>query len=418
DVDLAPLLPRVAADAISPAADDAVGAIGVSDEYAREDHKHPAQGISADAVNQLSVGTDGLHFYGGSNIVFITNTGTAPATAGSPTDAEALAAAGGGATRDVFVRYTGTDVVADPNTYVWFIDDLGAITRIQEPSEFADAISPAASDATGAVGVVAQAAREDHQHPAQAVSADAEQLLKAGADGLHMLDPDDLISADANNTLVKGTDAKLYASTGQTRLHATNTAVAPATASEPTVAEIQAWATANTVVSRLVYYTASDTATDDPTKVYHVDSAGVVTLVNDVIANAGITGSSGVVEWSDESPNGTNATVDNTIDSVSGAVTQVGNDIRLPANTTFQITLNYSISAATNGGLAQVHNVTTATDLTPYLTTGTGLTASDNERRYILTTGGAAEDIDIFSRSNGTGFANFSNVVMLIQVIQ
>ena len=50
-----------AANAISPKADNATGAIGSSLEYAREDHKHPAQSPSADALNMIVAGTDGLH---------------------------------------------------------------------------------------------------------------------------------------------------------------------------------------------------------------------------------------------------------------------------------------------------------------------------------------------------------------------
>jgi hypothetical protein len=44
------------------------------------------------------------------------------------------------------------------------------------------------------------------------VSSDAEQLLKGGSDGLVMLDPDDLVSVDAGNVIVKGTDGKLKSS--------------------------------------------------------------------------------------------------------------------------------------------------------------------------------------------------------------
>ena len=52
------------ADAVSPAAADATGATGFNaTEFAREDHQHPAQGVSADAGNSLSVGADGLHFF-------------------------------------------------------------------------------------------------------------------------------------------------------------------------------------------------------------------------------------------------------------------------------------------------------------------------------------------------------------------
>lgn len=51
----------MAATVISPAATDATGAVGTSLDYARADHKHPAQGVSADANQMLGVGTDGLH---------------------------------------------------------------------------------------------------------------------------------------------------------------------------------------------------------------------------------------------------------------------------------------------------------------------------------------------------------------------
>ncbi|RME21630.1 MAG: hypothetical protein D6800_11870, partial [Candidatus Zixiibacteriota bacterium] len=50
---------RSPATNISPAADNATGAVGTSTAYAREDHKHPAQGVSADANNSLTVGSDG-----------------------------------------------------------------------------------------------------------------------------------------------------------------------------------------------------------------------------------------------------------------------------------------------------------------------------------------------------------------------
>lgn len=48
-----------AATAISPASNDATGAVGTQSRYAREDHKHPAQAVSTDATNLLSNGSDG-----------------------------------------------------------------------------------------------------------------------------------------------------------------------------------------------------------------------------------------------------------------------------------------------------------------------------------------------------------------------
>jgi hypothetical protein len=74
----------------------------------------------------------------------------------------------------------------------------------------ADAIL-ATTDDIGSGGVALTAARSDHKHMAQAISGDAEQLITLGSDGLHLVDPDTLVSLDANNILVKGTDLKLYA---------------------------------------------------------------------------------------------------------------------------------------------------------------------------------------------------------------
>lgn len=50
-----------AATNVSPKADGATGSVGTQTRYAREDHKHAAQLVSADAGNLLVVGTDGLH---------------------------------------------------------------------------------------------------------------------------------------------------------------------------------------------------------------------------------------------------------------------------------------------------------------------------------------------------------------------
>lgn len=60
-----------------------------------------------------------------------------------------------------------------------------------------------------------------------------------------------------------------------TRVHLTNTAVAPAVALTPTVAEITAATGTNR--STLLYYTGTDTGTDPISYVYWVDSAGTVT---------------------------------------------------------------------------------------------------------------------------------------------
>lgn len=59
------------------------------------------------------------------------------------------------------------------------------------------------------------------------------------------------------------------------RLFADNATVAPATAGEPTVAEITTFAGTNT--DTIIYYTGTNTSTDTPTYVYHIDNSGTVT---------------------------------------------------------------------------------------------------------------------------------------------
>ena len=66
------------------------------------------------------------------------------------------------------------------------------------------------------------------------------------------------------------------------KLHITDTALAPAAAGAPTVAELQAYidglnATPLTVVDALAYYTGDDLPASDPTYTYWVDAAGSVT---------------------------------------------------------------------------------------------------------------------------------------------
>lgn len=76
-----------------------------------------------------------------------------------------------------------------------------------------DDATTASDDATGSGGTATTAARSDHKHAAQGVSADTDNLIAVGTDGLHQLEADaELISVDSDNMLIKGTDGKLTAS--------------------------------------------------------------------------------------------------------------------------------------------------------------------------------------------------------------
>ncbi len=69
---------------------------------------------------------------------------------------------------------------------------------------------------------------------------------------------------------------------GNATLFLSNTAVGPATAGQPTLAEIAAAAGANR--DRVLIYSGTDNAGDPITHAFHIDSAGLVTLVNEPTA--------------------------------------------------------------------------------------------------------------------------------------
>jgi len=136
-------------------------------------------------------------------------------------------------------------------------------------------IAPASDDGSGAAGSAVTYARGDHKHPAQDVSADAEQLLKVGSDGLHALDPDDLISSVAFNQIVKAGDGKLYSQTGA-HVFITAATLAASDVANPTESEVTARAIAGPA---LAWYTGTDVGTDTVTHIWSISPAGSAKLI-------------------------------------------------------------------------------------------------------------------------------------------
>jgi hypothetical protein len=153
------------------ASTDGSGSGGVSSTASRSDHKHIAQGVSSNTNQLLSVGSDGLHHLEMSDIIDATE--SSKGISELATNAETI---------------TGTDSrrTITPAALKSKLDD---ITSDSEPVE--------TNSTTGAVGTSENLSREDHKHPSQKVSNDANNIIINGSDGLSTL-PLDPIGFDGN----------------------------------------------------------------------------------------------------------------------------------------------------------------------------------------------------------------------------
>ncbi|RMH21675.1 MAG: hypothetical protein D6698_02350 [Gammaproteobacteria bacterium] len=82
-----------------------------------------------------------------SNRVFLTNTAVAPATAGSPTTTEIMAAAG--SLSDTIVHYNGTDIETNEPTHVWHVDKSGNYTMLRSPVSVSPGLTTTLVNAAG-----------------------------------------------------------------------------------------------------------------------------------------------------------------------------------------------------------------------------------------------------------------------------
>ncbi len=216
-----------------------------------------------------------------------------------------------------YVTDASADTAVDSGAAFYLYDGAAwlKVSEAESMDHAAIAISPEATDQTGAVGTSLLFSREDHAHPAQAASvtdiADAGALITAtevegalqeGAGEWTTLRAlsgtsagDAVLGAFSGSTITTGgtiTAALQELETAleanpQDRLFADDTTVAPASAGAPTEAEIATFAGANT--DTVIYYTGDDTSTNPPTHVYHIDASGnVTTLLAPSAATPGI----------------------------------------------------------------------------------------------------------------------------------
>jgi len=73
---------------------------------------------------------------------------------------------------------------------------------------------------------------------------------------------------------------------GQPRSHLSETALSPASAGEPTRAEVLAYCQANSIVNRILFYTRSDDPADPIAYTYLIDSEGIATPVAGEVGGA------------------------------------------------------------------------------------------------------------------------------------
>jgi len=163
------------------------------------------------ATNYTPIGaTVEWHLAGIDTALWAVSGATNLAYTASTTDGTVTSDTGTDATVPAGSTTTASLMLPADKTKVDHISVTQAVDLDAIPSA-ADATT-ASDDNTGDGGSATTYARSDHKHIAQWVSADAEQLLTVWSDGLHMLNPDDMLSADPDNMLIKGTDGKLTAS--------------------------------------------------------------------------------------------------------------------------------------------------------------------------------------------------------------
>ena len=226
----------------------------------RAHHRHLAgtgnRNVVANAAGDLIIDT-------GQAALFADNATTAPVTAGSPTttEIETFNNAQGTPVSEGIVYYTGTDTAGDPVTHVYWIDGNGDAYLIEEPAGKDLIVDWAASTAyVTNEEVTAVSPTTGHRTVYRRTAAGTSGATFDAAE-------------EANWTAV--------GALGINKQFADNITVAPATAGEPTIAEIEAFANASNFFDGLYYYTGTDTSTDVPTHVYWVDQSGNAVLLKE-----------------------------------------------------------------------------------------------------------------------------------------
>ena len=211
------------------------------------------------------------------NRLYLTATMVGAAIPSSPTLAEIRLATDTAALTDIIAYYTGDDGPASEPTHVYHVDASGIVTLIQEPAGTAVANVRAHITDTATAPALAATPTLAEAQAAITTATLTDTIVYYTGDDLPTSSPTYVYHVDSAGTAT----VVLQPVTGSAnnRAHLTATVVAAAAIATPTLAEIQAASTAAALTDTHAYYTGDDLPASEPTYVYHIDAAGVATVV-------------------------------------------------------------------------------------------------------------------------------------------
>lgn len=209
--------------------------------------------------------------------VFADEFTVSPGTAGKPTVGEIQTFVTNATLVNVHLFYTGTNSASDPVVSSYVADSAGTVIPTGSVDEPAGKLRMFLGATTLAAGLPTAPLESEVQAYVTTNSIIDKLIIYTGTDVAS--DPEQYVyDVDFTGELTMLRSPAVAG--GSTHAFADATTVAAFDVSAPTVPELQAFVTANTLTETHVFYTGTDTATDDALFTYAVDSSGLVIPTN------------------------------------------------------------------------------------------------------------------------------------------